>query len=168
MPAADLESKFPNLQREQYEIMSPCDRLYNCVAWAAHDKNNKWWPNPYGYWPPNIDREETVECFVRAFNTLGYKTCADGRFELGYEKVAIYAWRDGRPTHAARQRFRGDWTSKLGDLEDITHKKLEAIDSYGPLPQTAEYGQAVHFMKRGFLTSVRARFRQWVDRKYGI
>ena len=51
---------------------------------------------------------------------LGYTVCDTGERETGYDKVAVYA-RDGRWTHAARQLENGQWTSKLGPDEDITH-----------------------------------------------
>lgn len=158
MPAADLEALFPNLRAKQFNIKSPKDEDYNCIGWAAHDRYNRWWPNPYGYWPVGVDREETIDCFVRAFETLGYKTCEHERLELGYEKVAIYVL-NGIPTHMARQRFWGGWTSKVGSLEDIVHSRLEQIES-------AEYGRVAHFMERGLLKSLKVRLRQLIRWKY--
>jgi hypothetical protein len=35
------------------------------------------------------------------------------------------------PTHAALQLESGDWTSKLGDFEDISHSTIEAVS--GPV-----------------------------------
>lgn len=72
---------------------------------------------------------------------FGYTHCEDGTLEEGCEKVAIYADSDGSLTHAARQLLNGQWTSKMGDLEDITHTDVNAVS--GPL-----YGQVVRFMKR--------------------
>ena len=44
----------------------------------------------------------------------------------GYEKIAIYAF-VGQFTHAARQLDNGQWTSKLGFREVITHPTLAAL-----------------------------------------
>ncbi len=76
-----------------------------------------------------------------AFRGLGYEECQDGTFKVGFQKIAIYAKLDNRPTHAARQLANGRWTSKLGPLEDITHDNPEDIS--GP-----EYGDPVMFMRR--------------------
>ena len=86
-----------------------------------------------------MEREETVQCFVRAFETLGYKSCEHGRVEFGYQKIAIYVESDFTPTHMARQTLFGGWLSKLGDLEDIFHKRLEDVE--GPT-----YGKAITFL----------------------
>ena len=37
MPAQDIESSFPKLRKERYEIASEETTDYNCFAWAAHD-----------------------------------------------------------------------------------------------------------------------------------
>lgn len=83
-----------------------------------------WWPDPWQkrYWPPGVPREETVEAFVQAFATLGYEPCGDLDLALdeAYEKVVLYAL-GSRPTHMARQLPSGEWMSKLGGYEDITH-----------------------------------------------
>lgn len=53
----------------------------------------------------------------------------------GYEKVALYVDNAGIPTHMARQLPNGEWTSKLGQLEDISHNDLDALEGtqYGRL-----------------------------------
>ena len=61
------------------------------------------------------------------FEGLGYQECATDELEVGFEKVAIFAWDDGQPTHVARQLENGRWTSKLGNWEDIEHQKLHAL-----------------------------------------
>jgi hypothetical protein len=50
----DLESDFPGLSDGNYEIKSPRDPQYNCVAFAIGDTAN-WWYDAYVrgyYWPP--------------------------------------------------------------------------------------------------------------------
>lgn len=44
-------------------------------------------------------------------------------------------------THAARQLPNGLWTSKLGQLEDITHATPQVIAG-------SDYGEVMQFMKR--------------------
>ena len=146
MRSARLEVTFPKLFAAGYEITSKAEPFYNCIAWAAHDTHRPWWPNPFGYWPFWIKREETLACFVRAFQVLGYRVCAHSRPERGYEKVALYAVGD-HPKHMARQLANGLWTSKLGHWEDITHFTLDAVEAYGP-PPYGEYGCPVLFMRR--------------------
>ena len=52
---------FPNLLITGYQLHSPIDHYYNCIAWAAGESHRAWWPNPYGFWPEDVVREETVE-----------------------------------------------------------------------------------------------------------
>ena len=158
-----LERKFRKLFAAGYEVTSPDDPTYNCIAWAAHDMQHRWWPdNPNMYWPHWMGRivkpKSTIECFVQSFHLLGYVTCGDSRLERRYEKVALYAVGDS-PKHMARQLPDGNWTSKLGIFgEDITHYTLDAIEEYGPEPIYAEYGAPVAFMKRHVIVS-------WVVRR---
>lgn len=131
---------FPNLS--DYEATSPFDPAYNCIAWAAGDTHRWWWPAiipGYAYWPEGVTRLATVEAFVEAFATLGYRPCADGDLERGIQKVALFA-SGGQVTHAARQLANGRWTSKLGRDIDIEHP-LEGV--VGPA-----YGDVVQFLCR--------------------
>jgi len=79
-----------------------------------------------------VRREETMAAFVEAYETLGYKLCFDERLEQGIEKIALYGIEQPDktilPTHAARQLESGEWTSKLGDFEDISHKTLDDLN----------------------------------------
>ncbi len=118
-----LEDLFPRLSSNEYQITSPKTIDYNCIAWAAGDTQQWWWPGEgldNDYWPPGVPRERTQEAFVAAFATLGYVVCDSEDFEAGYEKIALFADADG-PTHASRQLANGRWSSKLGKLEDIEH-----------------------------------------------
>ena len=63
------------------------------------------------------------------FEANDYRVCGSANWEPGIEKVAIYVDEDGVPTHVAKQLENGDWTSKLGDWEDIEHKELDALAS---------------------------------------
>ena len=119
--------------------------VYNCIAWAAGDVTDWWWPDDItigeGYWPEGVPRVESLDAFIAAYGTIGYKRCTSSLFESGFTKIAIYADSDGVPTHAARQLENGSWTTKFGDYEDIEHISLSCIR--GPL-----YGKAVAYLKR--------------------
>ena len=138
-----LEHYFPNLTTNNYDLTSPSDPTYNCIAWAMGD-TSRWWekfPVDGYYWPADIATNETTVSWLSLFALAGYVTCENGELEEGLEKIAIYATEEGEPQHIARQLVSGSWTSKLGGLQDITHQSLEAIE-------TTTYGAARYFMKR--------------------
>ena len=138
----NLERLFPRLRSDTYKITSPAQVDYNCIAWAAGDDSRWWEPDSFGqyYWPEGVPREYTVEVYTEVFQKLGFEVCQDATFEVGVEKVAIFAL-DGSPTHAARQLVDGTWTSKLGQLEDIEHRDLDQVGE-------GDYGEPVLFLKR--------------------
>lgn len=135
MSQQDIEASFPNLPRHGYAITSPATTDYNCIAWAAQDIDAWWWPDPLQlyFWPPDVPRAETLDAFIKAYESQGYSLCQSSNYENGWEKVALYVDANGKPTHAARQLKTGSWTSKLGRLEDIEHKRLDGIagNQYG-------------------------------------
>jgi len=130
---------FPNLLTTGYKVTSPSDRRYNCIAWAAGDSLQWWWPILPYHWPDGVSREVTLDAFIQAYGTVGYLSCSDGSLEPGIEKVAIYAIGTD-VKHAARQLPNGNWTSKLGKEVDIEHT-LEGVAG-------SVYGTAVHFLQR--------------------
>jgi len=138
-----IEQLFLRLRDTTFEITSPRDQRYNCVAWAAGDTRRWWWPGevPFSFWPADMEREESVANFITAFATLGYEVGATGAHDPDYEKVAIFASSEGVPTHMARQLPDGSWTSKLGALEDIAHVDVAGV------PET-DYGRVVVFLQR--------------------
>src|SRR5437867_4327825 len=109
-----LRLTFPALFLSPFEITSPQAIEYNCIAWAAHCLDAWWWPGG-PYWPDGVPRLETITAFCQAYGALGYRPCADGEYEVGFEKIALYASADGRVLHAARQLADQKWTSKLGE-----------------------------------------------------
>jgi hypothetical protein len=117
---------------------------YNCIAWAAGDTAHWWWPDADPdaavFWPSGVQEEETLDAFAAAFASLGYTTCEGESWEAGYERIALFADTDGRPTHAARQLSGGRWTSKLGKAEDIEHGLHDLEGAF--------YGAIVLIMKR--------------------
>jgi len=128
-------------------VTSPKSNGYNCIAWAAGDNTRWWWPVPLrglNYWPRGIPREETLPAFIGAFGTRGFAPCADSSLQNGIEKVALFARRAGGlliPTHAALQLESGQWTSKMGPLEDINHVTCDAVNGPG-------YGEVVQYLSR--------------------
>jgi hypothetical protein len=147
MKRSELEAKqhidrcFPSASQQGYSITSDYDKDYNCIAYAAGDNGNWWWPEPKDTFWPIPTREVTMDCFIEAFQTRGFEPCEGGDLEPGYEKIAIYANANREPSHAARQLPSGIWTSKLGTLEDIEHTNLQAIEG-------ARYGYVAQFMRR--------------------
>ena len=140
------EMVFPNLSRPGYSVTSPESSLYNCVAWAAGDSTDWWWPDANSYWPEGVERAETLDNFRAAFESLGYSECAASELETGFDKVAIFADSDGLPTHVARQLEDGRWTSKLGRWQDIEHASLRALEN-APLMDSL-YGTVALLMRR--------------------
>ena len=134
-----LTQKFPSLTLTPFEVTSECDDFYNCIAWAANDNKNWWWPDPFGDWPAGCPRAETLIAFRKAFETLGYAPSNYSDEWDQFEYIAIYL-RGSKPSHAARQLDNGRWTSKVGPVWDISH---ELVGLNG-----AEYGNPNLFMKR--------------------
>ena len=118
-----VEAAFPGLHSSGYELTSPADAGYNCIAWAAGEEARWWWPDEQHqyFWPADVPRACTVDAFAQMYAHLGYERCTSAALERGLEKVAIFVNADGAPTHAARQLSTGKWTSKLGCSVDIVH-----------------------------------------------
>jgi hypothetical protein len=145
-----IEQIFPGLRGTAYQVTSPPDEAYNCIAWAAGDNQQWWWPDEASqpdsaHWPAGALRAETLDAFRQAFATLGYVVCNDDLVEGGFEKIALFAL-SGSPKHAARQLPSGRWTSKLGPMEDIEHELHDVGMVYGsvvllmkrPIPRAGE------------------------------
>ena len=147
------EAVFPNLRKEDYCVTSKEDSDYNCIAHAADKNDAPWWPMPEEtegvFWPKDVPREETLECFVFAYHTEGYLPCDSSEPEAGIEKIALYVDADGNPTHAAKQLVGGAWSSKLGMWEDIEHKALANLEAGRG---GAGYGKVVQILKRNRLS----------------
>ena len=98
-------------------------------------------PLPGYYWPPGADRGSSADALKIAFEAIGYQVCAGGDLEPGYEKVALYIDDDGFWQHAAKQESNGEWSSKLGNEEDIRHVHPHCFGD-------SLYGHVVYFMRR--------------------
>jgi hypothetical protein len=140
-----VESVFPSLVAAGYTSKSPKSRVYNCIAYAAGDETRKWAGfREAGYhWPEKAKEGYGLEALISAFAEIGYAACDSDALEPGCDKVALYVDQDGLWTHAAKQTEDGQWTSKLGNWEDIVHRTLDAVS--GPDPA---YGRVACLMKR--------------------
>jgi hypothetical protein len=92
--ASGIELAFPGLCGTGYQVTSPRDEIYNCIAWAAGDSTKWWWPDLRGnpdssHWPAGVPRLETVEAFREAFATLGYMVC-QGEFTCYPDYVRMW------------------------------------------------------------------------------
>lgn len=120
--------KFPKLTDDNHSPTSPPTDNYNCIAWAYEVSNKRMWPEcPDYYWPSNAAGVDELRTLIQLFLNAGYEECENAQQEDGFQKVAIYVNQEG-PTHAARQLESGRWTSKLGNLADIEHDTLEALE----------------------------------------
>lgn len=154
MRDAELEQFFPKMQSGGYDITSPRDKKYNCVAWAVGSVT-LWWqlvdfPSRVWYWPLGIDRDDTLEGWVKVFQLHGYVVCEDASWEDGTEKVAIYVSTDATPSHVAKQGENSRWKSKLGKGYDIEHDSLEILEG----EEGQEYGKAMRFLRRSLKPSL--------------
>ncbi len=143
MPESYYDKHFPKLKSLGFRQTSPPD-YYNCIAFAVGDLQRFWWPGEYppksrDYWPSGVSNAATLEAFSKAFATVGFARCSDGKMEVGFEKIAPYAL-DSEIQHAAKQMEDGSWRSKLGPDEDIEHP-LEGLE--GPC-----YGKVIAYFKR--------------------
>jgi hypothetical protein len=138
----ELEEDCPGLVDSAYEITSPRDPQYNCVAFAVGDTSHFWYDVEVSgyYWPPGAPSADTLDGWVKVFATHGYVKCDHDGLESEFEKVAIYATSEA-PEHVARQKASGVWTSKMGKGHDIEHASLEVVEG-------ATMGKVVMIMKR--------------------
>jgi hypothetical protein len=111
---SEIQNEFRQLTNS-FEVTSWDVECYNCIAWAAEDQSQWWWPDPdyESFWPRGVPRDDSIDSFMTAFATLGYELCDSLDLEVGYEKVALFAI-GSKVKHMARQLRSGSWTSKLG------------------------------------------------------
>ncbi len=148
----DVVRQFPKLRKSNHKINSSRSWYYNCFAFVVGNKKQFWWPDDEGFWPAGCRREESVGALVDVLKKFGFSECEDGNFEIGHERVAIYA-RAGIPQHVALQptNRKGMWISKLGGAHDIIHE-LSALED-------GDYGCVVEFLRRAKKHKPRGRSR---------
>ena len=135
-----LTTAFPKLASEGFEIVDQPSERYNCIAYAAGDTDNWWWPDGVNYWPPWATLTSSIASLEEAFAELGYELCDDYAIEAGYHKVALYE-QQGRMQHVAAQMPNGRWRSKMGKGPVIEHRDPESLSS-------GIYGEPTVFMRR--------------------
>ncbi|MGP8174148.1 MAG: hypothetical protein ACLP7O_06320 [Terracidiphilus sp.] len=146
---------FPNLQGAQVKISSPFNRSYNCHAWGVCETRVRWEPTPDDYWPPGLRTgnvlDYNLDNFIRAYSRVGFRESTHGRYEFGFQKIAIYSEEiagEEWPQHTARQTFFGrGWLSKLGDWEDIRHRSTQDLEGQA-------YGRVMRYMKRSWIRAL--------------
>ena len=140
MLKARVNSEFPQLAGEGYEIVgSPTDR-YNCIAYAAGDASRWWDHNENHHWPGYVSRSNSMESLKQVFLRLEFQPCNDSRMEGGYQKAALYE-REGAWEHTAVQMPNGRWRSKMGRGPVIEHQSPQFLSSY-------IYGEPTTYMRR--------------------
>ena len=131
---------FPNLASEGFEIVGEPTTEYNCIAYAAGDTDNWWWPDEDDYWPPWATPDDRIDSLQEAFSGIGYELCDDSHLEEGYRKVALYE-EEGKFQHAAVQMPNGAWRSKMGEGPVIEHRSPESLAG-------GMYGEVYCYMRR--------------------
>ncbi len=128
--------QFPKLPRN-LRPSSEATEKYICFSLAVGDTKRIWSPCKYAYWLPGVPRSRSVSSFVKLFTALGYVKCADGVFERGVRKIAIFSC-GGQVKHVAVQPpgRDGKWHSKMGGNVNIMHTLAEISgDFYGSVSQ---------------------------------
>jgi hypothetical protein len=98
-------------------------------------------------WPETLAKNTDAATMIELFRKEGgFEPCADGLLEEGFEKIVLNV-NNNVVTHAARQVSSGEWTSKLGSMEDIEHEAVESLEGIEP----DDYGKATLFLKRSLL-----------------
>ncbi len=137
---------FPALGSDpNFKITSDSTPAYNCIGWAL-GMNDVWvglfHPTNYAWtwWPEEVPCDEQNESLIALFEFFGFKQCDDGFCENDFDKVALYADKDGW-THAARIIGDNLLHSKIGTAWDIHHSGGHIFDGTG-------YGSIFAYMKR--------------------
>ena len=75
---------------------------------------------------------------------MRFDRCADGDFEPGFEKIAIFGLSESAPKHVAWQpsNRNGVWYSKLGPDGDVRHEDVMAV-------RDKDGSEVLAYMKRG-------------------
>jgi hypothetical protein len=137
---------FPGLKNDkQFNITSPIDHSYNCLAWATQKKDVFMWPfNPMldGCAWPHHDESTELHNLFEFYKGFGFSECDTWEFDAKFIKISLYHI-DGQFTHAARQLRSGLWTSKLGSSWDISHDTPFSIEG-------SVYGKVGGFMAKKF------------------
>ena len=148
-----IKNTFNGLETDsKFQISSPVDPNYNCIAWAFRLYKDRWMQPPKGmyiqqldavtWWPDNVTEGMEIQCLIEAFEKNGFERCENANHENGFIKVALYVNPDNNEwTHASREGRNGEyWMSKLGRSYDIHHGSPYTIEG-------ERYGKVYCIMK---------------------
>lgn len=116
---------FPLLAADpHFELTSDATVRYNCIAFAMGFDDRWVQPHPdnrhFCWWPDGATRDCTPDALCEAFESIGFLTAADDRYDPELDKVVLYSlgniW-----THAARIVCPGVEHSKFGESWDGRH-----------------------------------------------
>jgi len=117
---------------------------YNCMGLAMQNACGGflgWWqpPKTIGkiklyrpYWPKSVRQDTTIDAYVDAAATVGFKVTASPAWEDGAEKVTLYHYgKDFK--HATRWLSPTERASKIGEYSDIVHgpDALDLVINWG-------------------------------------
>jgi hypothetical protein len=155
-----FHKSFPHLTDENYKPTSKATPeppvagtyfIYNCFAFVVNDETKFWWPgdDEYSYWP-HLNAPDTVQELMSVLEEdFNYEECADGSYEKGVQKIAIFV-NGGDPVHIAIQppHRSGIWKSKMQCNIDMEHDSLGILETWPEDdPSTQGYGKAMKFMR---------------------
>jgi hypothetical protein len=145
------DDNFPKLNTETAKLVgkkSGAELLsYNCIAGAMGDHDRWWYPFKDGdksqghdtfFWPKDAKPGAGVKSFDDLFIRIGRgEVTKNAAVEPGFVKVALYTHR-GQPSHASRLVPTGQWLSKMGPMQALTHDlhdldKSSAGTNYGKI-----------------------------------
>ena len=139
-----IKKWWPRLKKNKFHFTSEQTPYYNCFSWAMKVTNiwmdMYYFSNKFNIKYSELDHSANgyAEILKKYFN---YEICPDGSFEKNMEKVVLYENKYGEWTHIARQLDNGNWTSKLGKLEDIEHYNINCLSD-------GDYGNPVIYMRK--------------------
>lgn len=148
MTPDEIRQYWPNLNLKRFHFTSIRTPAYNCLAWAIGDDvtwmDMYYFKEVYNLEIKNLDHSVHgyAECLKKYYR---FEICNNGDIERGKEKIVLYENNEKDFAHIARQLPNGNWTSKMGRLEDIEHYSVEALSG-------EFYGKPVLYMQRERIT----------------
>jgi hypothetical protein len=141
----------PNMRADDVDWVAASEPSwrYNCFGFVMGE--TRWWQPPIDidgvvqfpdhYWPKGIPTDDSIESYLRAAETEGFRVSPDFAWEEGLETIMLYYTERNREfQHAARQKSPGVWESKIGSWSDIEHP-IDGVD-------TITYGTGRIYMQR--------------------
>lgn len=129
MTSFQKQKFYPNLFVDSYHKTSEETKDYNCVAWilGKQDESVDLCLDDEG--EPIPDFDPTPAPYIEYFKKFGFILYEEAGLIEGIEKIALYQGREDYFEHVAKQLPNGNWTSKVGEFEDIEHYTLEALNN---------------------------------------